>query len=169
MTGFSGTIDTSLGDISTGFLPAYFWTYNVLIHHVLPDASTVAQASFRETITPFCFCDNVDWNDSTPGFFPTYFVTKGGSLPSADGQYRIAASQNAKPTSGAPDILIVRNFTIDSTAPETSAVTEPAPTYTQHPSFHFTGTDPDPTDGLASGLDHFELSLIHISEPTRPY
>ncbi|MCB0863261.1 MAG: LamG domain-containing protein, partial [Solirubrobacterales bacterium] len=161
MTGFSGTMDTTyIGSGLYFFQRNYIQRYFVSISRVSPNLSLTPQASFQESFSGLCFgCSNINWNDSTPSFLPAYFVIKSGSLPSAEGQYRIQAYQIATVQSGRPDVLDIRLFTIDSTAPDTSPVTGPPPSQNTSPTFNFSGTDPDPADGKGSGIDHFECRV----------
>jgi hypothetical protein len=159
MTGFSGTMDTTKGGFPL-YRPRYLQIYTVSISRVSPDTTLTAQASFRETFSSLCFgCSNINWTDSTPPIVAPYTVTKSGSLPSAEGQYRIVASQPGKISAGTTSVFDVRNFTIDSTAPDTTINATPAPGNNTSPTFTFSGSDPDPTDGLGSGVNGFECSL----------
>ena len=161
MTGFSGTMDTTY--IGSGLyfaLHNYIQRYGVAIWRVHPDLTLSAQASFSEYFSGLCFgCSNVDWSDSTPPIIAYYVVHKSGSLPSAEGQYRISATQLATVQSGKSDIVDMRTFTIDSTAPDTAIDSSPAPGNDTTPSFTFSGTDPNPVDGKGSGIDHFECRV----------
>lgn len=161
MTGFHGTMDRSL--IGSG--PLFFWwnykqTYTVDIDRVYPGGGTSDQAGFSEYFSALCFgCTNVAWSDSTPPIIAIWRVNKSGSLPAAEGQYRIVAGQEGSNLSGKPDIVDTRIFTIDTTNPQTTAVSTPTPGNNTSPVFTFTGNDPHPAGGYASGISHYECSL----------
>src|SRR5204863_8439916 len=59
-----------------------------------------------------------------------------------------------------PDLEASNTFTIDSTPPDTTIDSHP-PAFSNYtsPSFDFTGTDPDPPGGQASGIDYFDCRL----------
>jgi hypothetical protein len=134
-----------------------FDEYSAKVHTVVrqkrPDNSYVPG-------TTLVFMDGVlfdeDWAYSTANDLGDF---RSGPFPSADGQWEVRAEQSS--TDSDPDLFEVHTFTIDSTAPNTSIASGP-PAFTNgsaDPTFTFSGTDPDPPDGLASGIDYFECRV----------
>ena len=160
LAGFSGTMDTNhMTGISDFLFRRYVPIVYVNVARLDRDGSTVTVANFEEEITRLCVgCEDFDWTDETP-FWPIWKVTKSGSLPSAEGRYRLSARQPGSASSGLPDISDVRTFTIDRTAPDTSILSGPPPSSNTSPTFTFDGTDPDPENGFGSGVDRFECSI----------
>ncbi len=78
-------------------------------------------------------------------------------IPTADGQYRIISTQDSDGgTKYGPPV----NYTVDSLAPSTTIVSGPtSPGSSSSAHFVFSGTDPDPPNGHASGIDYFDCRI----------
>ena len=117
-----------------------------------PSGAVVNTAFFsvNNLIPVPCFCDDWAWSD-------TFAITSGG-LPTVDGQYSVRVTQQA--ISGGPHI-VTHSFTIDTLKPDTTidAATPPSPTNSPTRQFTFSGTDPNPTNGFASGIGKYECAL----------